>query len=163
MICKCNEPYKQRDTSRDNKGNSGAATFFRGSKTDCAASDLVAATSKLESCLPIHKVMLTTQRMTSADNASEIATADRIKGITLILMLNVRGLLQLRNRTNMPFLGVLVASIALTDTHLKQDIENAEIHVLKYGVLGTHRKEGTHGGVAIYICENLTLRVLLSH
>lgn len=125
---------------------------------DGTAADL--ATIAQMGLSPIHK--------TTTANRPKMGTTGSSTHITSILLLNIRGLLSLSNRTKIPFLRDLVACnqalcIALMETHQKPDIGNAEIHIPQYVVFWTDRKERSHGGVAMYIREDLTSQVLLSH
>ena len=87
---------------------------------------------------------------------------------TPTFLLNVRGLLQLSNRSKISYLRDLATCsqalcMALTETHLTPNIGDAEIHIPKYVVFRTDRKDRSHGGVAMYIREDVTPVVLLSY
>ena len=86
---------------------------------------------------------------------------------TPVLLLNARGLMPLHQH-KIPYLRDLVTCnqaicMALTETHLTADIADAEIQIPEYNLLRTDRKDRTHGGVAVYIREDVTPVVLLSH
>ena len=85
-----------------------------------------------------------------------------------MILLNIRGLKTLKDRTKVPLLRDLTACnqalcIALTETHLKPDIADAEVHIHGYVLLRTDRRDRTHGGVAVYIRDDVSPEVLLSH
>ncbi len=93
---------------------------------------------------------------------------DTSPNVTPILLLNIRGLLQLSNRSKIPYLRDLATCnqamcMALTETHLTSNISDAELHIPNYVIYRTDRKERSHGGVAMYIREDITVTVLLSH
>ena len=99
-------------------------------------------------------------------NATAGATTDT-PNVTPVLLLNARGLVKLTS-SKIPYLRDLATCsqaicVALTETHLTSNIADAEIHIPKYAVFRTDRRDRTHGGVAMYIREDVTPLVLLSH
>ena len=69
---------------------------------------------------------------------------------------NIRGLFPKSNQNKIPVLRELAIDenrdiLALTETHLNNDILNAEISMQNYTIYTADRIARSHGGVALYI------------
>ncbi|KAK3884903.1 hypothetical protein Pcinc_010877 [Petrolisthes cinctipes] len=76
------------------------------------------------------------------------------------LMGNIQGLYPKTNQSKVPFIGELAIEhdlmfIALTETHLKEEIGNAEIAVTNYTPFRADRENRSHGGVITYVRNDL--------
>ena len=83
---------------------------------------------------------------------------------------NIQGLYPKSNQTKVPFLKELAAVenpmfISLTETHLMDGINDAEISIGHYTPYRADRKGRSHGGVITYVRNDLSsdTKVLLSY
>ena len=91
-------------------------------------------------------------------------------GEATILTGNIEGLYTRRNKHKVDVLGEMARQnnsvmIALTETHLRKEIEDAEVSIPGFQLIRQDRTDGfSKGGVAIYLKENLTgeMKVLSS-
>ena len=85
------------------------------------------------------------------------------------LYCNIRGLWLQSNRNKVKYLrDTAIESnapfIAITETHLKPDILDAEVKIEGWSLYRTDRGPGkTHGGVAIYLRNDLIGQLVVSH
>ena len=83
--------------------------------------------------------------------------------------MNIRGLCPKSNRTKVSYLSDLATEsnapfIALQETHLFQDILDAEVQISGQTLYRSDRLGGrTHGGVAVYVRDDLTVRELFKY
>ena len=80
---------------------------------------------------------------------------------------NIRGLYPQSNKTKVPYLSDLAKLsnapyICLTETHLNPDIIDAEIQLENYTLFRSDRNERSHGGVAIYVRNDLAATMILN-
>lgn len=84
-----------------------------------------------------------------------------------IIYANIRGLYPNSDHSKIPYLQTLTSEkptiVALTETHLSSDIINSEITMNGYSVHRTDRLERSHGGVMIYIPNEIPCELILSH
>lgn len=76
------------------------------------------------------------------------------------MMGNIQGLYPKTNQNKVPFLREIAEEedpmfIALTETHLKSDVKEAEISITKYTPFRVDRETRSHGGVIVYIRNDL--------
>ena len=69
----------------------------------------------------------------------------------------------LANQSKVPYLADLAKTnnyryIALTETHLREGVRDAEVNIENYTLFRTNKKMRSHGGVALYIRNDLTFR-----
>ena len=83
---------------------------------------------------------------------------------------NIQGLYPKTNQSKVAFLKELAAEedpmyIALTESHLKKEVMDAEIEIDKYTPYRADRKTRSHGGVVTYVRSDLTpdIKLLLSY
>ncbi|KAK4302915.1 hypothetical protein Pmani_025032 [Petrolisthes manimaculis] len=79
-----------------------------------------------------------------------------------IIMGNIQGLYPKANQSKVPFLNELAVLedpifIALTETHLHSEVNNAEIHIENYSPFRVERDRRKCGGVILYIRDDVSL------
>ena len=85
-----------------------------------------------------------------------------------IIYINIQGLFPKSNNTKVKYLSELInectnnIAIVLTETHLTPDIMDSEIRIPGYNLFRKDRCKRSHGGVAIYVLEDIISKELNS-
>ena len=86
------------------------------------------------------------------------------------LLCNIQGLYPMKNHSKVPYIAELASEsdytfIALTESHLTPDIKDEEVKIVNYTLFRTDRKNRSHGGVVLYIRDDIapSVEILLSH
>ncbi|KAK4328660.1 hypothetical protein Pmani_000968 [Petrolisthes manimaculis] len=108
-----------------------------------------------------HKGQQQQQQSGVATAKSDSPLAQRTRStIETVMMGNIQGLYPKTHINKVPFLKELAEQedpmiIALTETHLKSEMKEAEINIINYTPFRVDRETRSHGGVIIYVRNDL--------